>query len=79
MTAAYTACRLALPAMVEDGWGRVINIASVVAEAQAGVEREVRLPPGYFVTWGGQFENLERASRRLSLYCLRRGSQHRHP
>lgn len=28
LTAAYTACRLALPAMVEDGWGRVINIAS---------------------------------------------------
>jgi NAD(P)-dependent dehydrogenase (short-subunit alcohol dehydrogenase family) len=28
LTAAYTACRLALPAMVEDGWGRVINVAS---------------------------------------------------
>lgn len=28
LTAAYTACRLALPAMVEDGWGRIVNVAS---------------------------------------------------
>jgi NAD(P)-dependent dehydrogenase (short-subunit alcohol dehydrogenase family) len=28
LTAAYTACRLAVPAMVADGWGRVVNVAS---------------------------------------------------
>ncbi len=28
LTAAYTACRLAIPAMTADGWGRVINVAS---------------------------------------------------
>lgn len=28
LTAAYTACRLAIPAMAADGWGRVINVAS---------------------------------------------------
>ena len=41
------------------------DIASVVAEAQAGVEREVRLPAGYSITWGGQFENLAAAEKRL--------------
>ncbi|MBS7813623.1 efflux RND transporter permease subunit [Roseococcus pinisoli] len=41
------------------------DIASVVAEAQAAVAREVRLPAGYFITWGGQFENLEAARQRL--------------
>jgi cobalt-zinc-cadmium resistance protein CzcA len=57
----------------ENGKRRVVvtanvrgrDIASVVAEAQARVEREVRLPAGYFVAWGGQFENLEAARRRL--------------
>ncbi len=29
------------------------------------LERDVKLPPGYYVTWGGTFENLERASSRL--------------
>ncbi len=28
LTSAFTACRLAVPAMVADGWGRVVNIAS---------------------------------------------------
>lgn len=35
------------------------------AEAQSRLAREVPLPPGYRVEWGGQFENLARASRRL--------------
>jgi cobalt-zinc-cadmium resistance protein CzcA len=38
-----------------------------VADAQRRFEREVKLPPGYRVTWGGQFENLDRARRRLFL------------
>ena len=41
------------------------DIASVVAEAQAGVEREVRLPAGYFITWSGHLKNLEAARQRL--------------
>ena len=36
-----------------------------VAQAQAAVAREVAMPPGYRVTWGGQFENQRRATKRL--------------
>ena len=43
------------------------DIASYVAEARAAVEREVKLPEGYTMTWGGQFKNLERAKARLAL------------
>jgi cobalt-zinc-cadmium resistance protein CzcA len=43
------------------------DIGSFVLEAEAAIEREVRVPPGYYVRWGGQFENLERASSRLLL------------
>ena len=41
------------------------DIASVVAEAQETLSTAVDIPPGYIVEWGGQFENLERASQRL--------------
>jgi heavy metal efflux system protein len=41
------------------------DIGSFVKEAQAAIEREVKLPAGYYSTWGGQFENLERATERL--------------
>jgi cobalt-zinc-cadmium resistance protein CzcA len=41
------------------------DVASFVQEARTAVEREVRLPPGYEVRWGGDFENLQSASRRL--------------
>ncbi len=43
------------------------DLASWVAEAQATVDKEVPLPTGYTVTWGGQFENLERAQQRLAV------------
>ncbi|PZR06937.1 MAG: CusA/CzcA family heavy metal efflux RND transporter [Archangium gephyra] len=43
------------------------DLASWVAEAQATVQKEVPLPTGYNVTWGGQFENLERAQQRLAI------------
>jgi len=43
------------------------DISGYVAEARAAVEREVKLPEGYTMTWGGQFKNLERAKARLSL------------
>ena len=36
-----------------------------VAEAQKTVAKEVKLPPGYVLTWGGQFENSQRAAKRL--------------
>lgn len=38
---------------------------SFVAEAQEKVAQEVKLPPGYHLTWGGQFENSQRAAKRL--------------
>jgi heavy metal efflux system protein len=41
------------------------DIGSFVAEAQSRIEREVQLPPGYYLKWGGTFENLQRASDRL--------------
>jgi cobalt-zinc-cadmium resistance protein CzcA len=41
------------------------DIGSFVREAQERIEKEVQLPPGYYLTWGGTFENLERASARL--------------
>jgi cobalt-zinc-cadmium resistance protein CzcA len=38
---------------------------SFVAEAQAKVAAQVHLPPGYQIAWGGQFENQQRAVKRL--------------
>jgi heavy metal efflux system protein len=41
------------------------DIGSFVRDAQAAIEEQVKLPPGYYLTWGGTFENLQRASARL--------------
>lgn len=41
------------------------DIGSFVAEAQATFEKEIKLPSGYYVTWGGEFENQQRAMQRL--------------
>jgi cobalt-zinc-cadmium resistance protein CzcA len=43
------------------------DLVGFVDEARATVDREVQLPPGYSVSWGGQFENQQRAAARLSL------------
>jgi len=43
------------------------DLASFVREAQLRVLEDVRLPPGYVVAWGGQFEQLAAASERLAL------------
>jgi cobalt-zinc-cadmium resistance protein CzcA len=43
------------------------DMGSLVSEMQDKVAREVKLPPGYFITWGGEFENQQRAMRRLAL------------
>jgi cobalt-zinc-cadmium resistance protein CzcA len=43
------------------------DIASVVADARQAIADAVQIPPGYSLEWGGQFENMERASERLML------------
>lgn len=41
------------------------DIGGFVRDAQALVAQQVKTPPGYFITWGGQFENAQQATRRL--------------
>jgi cobalt-zinc-cadmium resistance protein CzcA len=65
------------PSTVQREWGqrRVVvqanvrgrDLGSFVKEAQERVGREVELPAGYYVEWGGQFENMLRAERRLAV------------
>lgn len=43
------------------------DLSSFVAAAKEAVEREVELPPNYRIAWGGQFKNLQDASRRLAI------------
>jgi cobalt-zinc-cadmium resistance protein CzcA len=43
------------------------DVGSFVAEARRALDKSVALPSGYYVTWGGQFENQQRATRRLAL------------
>ena len=43
------------------------DLGSFVAEVRSKIDRDVALPPGYFVEYGGQFENQDRATRRLML------------
>ena len=43
------------------------DLAGFVSEAQAVVDREVKLPSGYSLEWGGQFQNLQRANQRLMI------------
>jgi len=43
------------------------DMGSVVADMQANVAKNVRLPDGYSVSWSGEFENQERAMKRLSV------------
>ncbi|HEY8065357.1 MAG TPA: CusA/CzcA family heavy metal efflux RND transporter [Methylosinus sp.] len=57
----------------ENGKRRVVvtanvrgrDIASVVNEAQQKIGEKVHVPPGYWITWGGQFQNLVEARQRL--------------
>ncbi len=59
----------------ENGKRRVVvqanvrgrDLGSFVAEAQGKVERELKLPSGQWLEWGGQFENLVAARQRLML------------
>ena len=43
------------------------DIGSYVADAQKAVAAQVAFPPGYYATWSGQFEYLERAKARLKI------------
>ncbi|MHB0962529.1 MAG: efflux RND transporter permease subunit [Gemmatimonadaceae bacterium] len=43
------------------------DMGGFVAEAQRQIGERVALPTGYFITWGGQFENQQRAMRRLMI------------
>ena len=43
------------------------DLRSVVNDMQAAVAKAVELPPGYAISWSGQFEYLERATERLKL------------
>jgi Cu(I)/Ag(I) efflux system membrane protein CusA/SilA len=43
------------------------DLGGYVAEAQQAVVEQVQFPPGYYVTWSGQFEFMERAKARLAV------------
>ncbi len=43
------------------------DVVGFVDEVRTTIEREVQLPEGYYVTYGGQFENQQRAAARLAL------------
>lgn len=59
----------------ENGKRRVVvtsniknrDIGSFVAEAQQVIGQQVKVPAGYWIAWGGQFENLQSASQRLKI------------
>lgn len=69
--------RVSAPAQVsrEGGKRRVVvqlnvrgaDLGSFVTRAQAAIRSRVTLPEGYYLTYGGQFENLQRASSRLTV------------
>lgn len=59
----------------EDGHRRIVvgfnvrgrDVQSVVKDIQAKLEKKVKLPAGYYITYGGQFENLQQANKRLAV------------
>jgi cobalt-zinc-cadmium resistance protein CzcA len=65
------------PATINREWGRRLirvqtnvrdrDVASFVAEAQQRIGEKVKLPEGYVIEWGGQFENLQRAQVRFAI------------
>ncbi len=54
--------RIAIKCGIEDR-----DMGSFVDEARRKVAEQVQLPPGYRITWEGQFENQERANARLKI------------
>lgn len=59
----------------EDGKRRIVigfnvrgrDVKSVVTEIQANLDAKLKMPPGYYITYGGQFQNLVEANKRLSI------------
>src|SRR5438132_482658 len=59
----------------EEGQRRIVvmsnvrgrDLGSFVAEVRARLDQQIVLPPGYFIEYGGQFENQQRAMSRLAL------------
>ncbi|GAA4321132.1 CusA/CzcA family heavy metal efflux RND transporter [Pigmentiphaga soli] len=59
----------------EDGKRRIVvsanvrgrDLGSFVAEAQRQIDAAVRIPPGYWLSWGGTFEQLQSATARLQI------------
>jgi len=59
----------------ENGKRRVVvtanvrgrDLGSFVTEVKEAIQQEVKIPPGYWLDYGGTFEQLESASQRLSL------------
>lgn len=59
----------------ENGQRRIVvqanvrgrDLGSFVADAQRLINGKLTLPPGYWVEWGGQFENQQRAMKRLAI------------
>ncbi|MGX6571258.1 efflux RND transporter permease subunit [Cupriavidus necator] len=43
------------------------DIGSFVPEAEAAIQRQVKIPTGYWMTWGGTFEQLQSATTRLQI------------
>jgi cobalt-zinc-cadmium resistance protein CzcA len=43
------------------------DVGSFVSDARKAIADAIQLPAGYYLTWGGQFENQQRATRRLAL------------
>lgn len=43
------------------------DMGSFVRDAQKAIDDRIKLPPGYLVTWGGQFELQQEANRRLAI------------
>lgn len=59
----------------EDGRRRIItgfnvrgrDVKSVVTELEKAIKQKIKLAPGYYITFGGQYENLINATQRLSI------------
>lgn len=43
------------------------DLGGYVAELQRTINQKVQLPPGYYIQWGGQFQNMQRAMRHLMI------------
>lgn len=59
----------------EDGKRRIVvssnvrgrDLGSFVTEATAALDQRLKVPTGYWTSWGGQFENLQSATKRLQI------------